>query len=99
MKPPPDAIDGAKVLVWSLIDARHRKTNVVRLYADGAEQLAFAGVALAQYEEESSAVYAFYCDRDWNTQNDSCYSTFQEAKRSTECLFIGLADTWQKNET
>ncbi len=98
MKPPPVAIDGAKVLAWSPIDERHRKTSVVRLYADEVEQLTFAGVALAQYEDAPSEIYAFYCDHDWNTQNDSSYPTLEEAKRSTECLFVGLADTWQKNE-
>jgi hypothetical protein len=68
----------------------------VRLYADGAEQLSFAGVALAQYGDNPSVVYAFYSDQDWNTLNDSDYPTFEEAKRSTECLFIGLQSTWEE---
>jgi hypothetical protein len=99
MQPPPDEIDGAKVLAWSLLDARHRKTDTVRLYDGETEQLSFAGVVLARYEDKPSVIYAFYCDGNWSTLNDSDYSTFEEAKDSAERLFIGLKHTWRENGT
>jgi hypothetical protein len=96
MKTPPLALDGAKVSLWSPIDSRHKKTDIVRLYADGEEQVDFAGVAIAAYEKDAGSVYIFYCDSTWEVLNDCVYSDFAEAKTEAERQFEGLASTWEK---
>lgn len=99
MKAPPNELDGAKVLLWTPLDHRHRKTDSIRLYADGAEQISFAGLALAAYEKNGrleSGVYLFYCDADWQVQNDSLYGDLTEARAEAERQFLGVANTWKE---
>jgi len=94
MNPPPTELDGARVSLWSPIDSRHKKTAVIRLYADGQEQLDFAGIAIAAYKKEGSGAYVFYCDSSWEVLNDCAYADVEEAKKEAELQFEGLNSTW-----
>ncbi len=98
MKKPPQELDGAKVLLWAILGEENEKTGAVRLYADGQEQTKFSGLALAQYEKnQNSGVYLFYCNQEWEVENDSLYGDLEEAKSEAERQFIGLADRWERS--
>ena len=96
MKGPPAELDGAKVALWSPIDSRHKRTAAVRLFANGQEQVDFAGIAIATYENERTSVYVFYCASTWEVLNDCSYSDLSEAKMEAERQFEGLSETWKR---
>lgn len=78
----PQMIDGAVVILATLLDpSRHKHTQTTRLFANEAEQTWFHGLAIARYGRDSNDgdVYLFYCDESWETANDCCYSTIEEA--------------------
>jgi hypothetical protein len=91
-------IDGAVVVLAAVLDpSRHRHTGATRLFADGEEQTWFYGLAIARYGRDSNDgdVYLFYCDEAWETANDSCYSTIEEAVGEAGRQFgVSRAD-WQ----
>ena len=77
----PEMIDGAVVILSAVLDRdRHRYTGSPSLFA-GSEQRWFHGLAIARYGRDSNDgdVYLFYCDESWESENDSCYSTIEEA--------------------
>jgi hypothetical protein len=75
----PTVIDGATVVCSVVLDAsRHRYTGSVTLRHGDVEQRWFHGLAIAQYPDSSDA-YLFYCDSDWETENDSLYSSVADA--------------------
>ena len=90
----PDTIDGAVVILAVVLDLeRHRHSGSTRLYAD-SEQTWFHGLAIARYGRDSNDgdVYLFYCDESWETENDCCYSTIEEAvaEASRQFRFRGM---------
>ena len=49
--------------------ATNKDTGALRLYADGALQTVFHGLAIATYCLEG--FYLFFCDENWRTENDT----------------------------
>lgn len=97
MNKPPRELDGAKVLLWAVLRKENTKTDAMRLYADGKEQTEFSGIALAQFQKNrDSGVYLFYCDQEWEVENDSLYRDLEEAKAEAERQFTGLSNRWEK---
>jgi hypothetical protein len=77
----PTTIDDALVILAVVLDpSRHAHTGSTRLFA-GSEQTWFHGLAIARYGRDSNdgEAYLFYCDETWETENDCCYSTIEEA--------------------
>jgi hypothetical protein len=67
-----------------------RATGTVRLFADGALQDSndFAYLALAEYGEPGC--YVFYCDRQWEVQNDMLYDSRNDAEQMVAREFEGV---------
>lgn len=87
-------IDGAKVVCYVLLDtARHRHTGGIVLRHGDAEQRWFHGLAIARYPN-SAGIYLFYCDSDWETENDSLYSSVGEALREATRQFGVSPSDW-----
>jgi hypothetical protein len=93
MKRAPGVIDGAKVLLYTPIDERHRPTGGCRNYVAGELMGPAAGLAVCRYEGDS-AVYLFGCDEDWNAVTDSWHETLEEAKSQAEFEYEGVSATW-----
>lgn len=90
----PHIIDGARVVCSTVLDAtRHRYSGAVILRDGDAEQRWFHGLAIAQYPDSTDA-YLFYCDKDWETENDSLYSSVAEAVAEATRQFGVSADEW-----
>ena len=93
MKPAPAMIDGARVIYWA--DTRGiLKTDACTFLADGRVQQAFAGLAIAQYEGESSCCL-FLCDEQWETQNDTLHHSVDEARAFAESLYPAVSVRWR----
>jgi hypothetical protein len=90
----PILIDGATVVCSVVLDAsRHRYTGSVVLRDGDCEQRWFHGLAIARYPDSKDA-YLFYCDRDWDTENDSLYSSVTEAITEATQQFGVTQDDW-----
>jgi hypothetical protein len=70
MRPPPETLDGARVLQFANL-TRSQPTGKTRHVVDGVEVTDFAAVAIARYDDDSTGVYLFYCDRSWNVITDT----------------------------
>ena len=94
----PVMIDGAVVILSATLDpSRHKQTRTTRLFADGTEQTWFHGLAIARYGRDSKDgdVYLFYCDESWETSNDCCYSTIEEALAEAANQFGVRRSDWR----
>lgn len=93
----PETIDGAVVIFATVLDpVRHRHTGSTRLFAE-TEQTWFHGLVIARYGRDSADgdVYLFYCNESWETENDSCYATIEEAVEEAECQFGVTRQDWK----
>ena len=93
----PETIDEAVVILATLLDpSRHKHTQTTRLFADETEQTWFHGLAITRYGRDSNHgdVYLFYCDELWETANDCCYSTIEEAIAEAEKQFGVERSDW-----
>lgn len=87
-------MDGATVVCSVVLDAsRHRYTGSVVLRDGDREQRWFHGLAIARYPDSEDA-YLFYCDSDWDTENDSLYSSVEEAITEATQQFGVTQDDW-----
>ncbi len=90
---PPALLDGAHVICYTRLDARHQPTGNTRHYLDGQLQTGFRGLAIAQYAQDHG-FYLFYCSAEWEVQNDTYHASLQEAKEQAEFEFQGTLETW-----
>ncbi len=90
----PENIDGAKVLLYSLIDSRHRFTGNCRHVVFGVEAGPVDGLAICRYDEGLD-YYLFYCDAEWRTLTDTCHDTLDGAKDQAEFEYAGVSGTWE----
>ncbi len=94
----PKMIDGAVVVLSAVLDpSRHRHTGGIRLLTGNVEQTWFHGMAIARYGRDSNDgdVYLFYCNEAWETVNDCCYGTIEEAVAEATRQFEILRADWQ----
>jgi hypothetical protein len=82
----PRLMDSAVVIAFVQLDpAIHKDTGALRLYADGALQSGFHGLAIATYDLES--FYLFFCDENWETENDTFHDSVSDAIDTAERKF------------
>lgn len=90
----PTVIDGAIVVCSVVLDAsRHRDTGSVVLRRGDGEQRWCHGLAIARYPGSSEASL-FYCDGDWETENDCRYASVTEAITEATRQFGVTQDEW-----
>ena len=93
MTKPPTQIDGADVVAYAILDpAIHRDSGPLRLYADGALQTHFYGLAIATYDVDR--FYLFFCNANWETENDTLHDTVADAIETARHKFGMLPDHW-----
>lgn len=91
----PSEIDGAKVVLYTPVDERHRHTGNCRQVVAGALMGAAAGLAICRYEGDAS-FYLFGCGPDWNVLTDTWHETLEDAKAQAEFEYEGVSATWLK---
>jgi hypothetical protein len=94
VNPAPTEIDGAKVVLFTVIDDRHLPTGSCRHEARGIPQGPASGLAIARYSDDEG-FYLLYCDSNWNCLTDTYYLTIEQAKAQAEFEYTGVSETWQ----
>jgi len=95
MNKPPQYIDNVKVLEWA--SSGDVPFGVVN--GQGGEIAAtIYGLAICQYEN-SSKVYRFSCDKNWETEQDSEYASIAEAKEELPKQYKLAEAQWQHYES
>ena len=92
MSKPPKEIDGAKVLEWAW--SGNNPFGVVHDRSGGVASEIY-GLAICSYDNGNS-VYRFSCDSKWETEQDSVYSTIEEAKRNLPDQYREVEPDWLK---
>jgi hypothetical protein len=88
---PPEQLDGAKVLWWAWSG---NAPFFVMPYSDGSGGIQIHGLAICQYE--SGSIYHFSCNREWEVENDSNWSTIEGAMTGRSGQYDVAAVKWQK---
>jgi hypothetical protein len=93
MKAVPRQIDGAEVVAFVILDPEiHMDSGSLRLYADGALQTSFYGLAIATYD--LAAFYLFFSDIDWETENDTLHDSVAQAMETAQRKFGVTPSQW-----
>ena len=87
---PPAELDGASVrfFVRMTPEDAARRANRSVLLGELADEV--VGLAIAEYENDTGAVYLFYCDSNWEVLIDDLWHTVDEAKAQARHAFDGL---------
>lgn len=93
----PKEIGGAKVVLYSLIDEKHRHTGNCKQIVSGVLMGAASGLAICKCRGEN-AFYLFGCDENWKPLTDTWHETVDDAKAQAEFEYEGINETWQKSE-
>ena len=85
MIPPPAIIDGATVLRVADV-SEVAPTGQTLHVVKGEEAQAFAGLAIAAYDDDPG-VYLLYCDDEWRAVTDTYHETLDAAIAQAEFEF------------
>ena len=94
MEEPPDDVAGASVLLYSVIDDRHRPTGGTQHIVDGVLQPACQGLLIIRAEPPDEGFFLFGCDADWSTVTDTWHASLEETKAQAEFEYEGVSRTW-----
>jgi hypothetical protein len=89
----PEIVGGAKVILYTRIDDRHRHTGNTKQIVGGAVLQPAHGLAICQYEGENS-FYLFGCDEQWNSVSDTWHASVEDAMSQAEFEYEGVSQTW-----
>jgi hypothetical protein len=94
VKSVPREIDGAQVVLFTVLDNRHRPTGQCRHEVGGIRVGQFLGLAICNYPDQDG-YYLFRCDGNWNTVTDTFHESLDDAKAQAEFEYKGVSETWQ----
>jgi hypothetical protein len=101
MGPAPTQIGGAKVLWFTPIDERHRKTGngCHQVYRASEQPGAVAGLAICQPPDDTVGFYVFGCDAEWQSITDTWHESVELAKTCVELHYEGALATLQQADS
>ena len=88
---PPSTIDGAVVLEWAWSDLPFGQVPSEEM----AVAVAIHGLAVCQYPD-SSTIYRFSCNANWETEQDTEYPSVADAKALLPTQYRHAPVCWQK---
>lgn len=89
----PTQIDEADVIVYVILQPNcHRDSGLLRLFANGDSQTSFYGLAIATYD--LTRFNLFFCNTDWETENDTLHDSVAEAMETAERKFGVIRSQW-----
>lgn len=88
---PTGTLDGASVLFWSWSEP---DPFFVMPYSGRPGGVPIHGLAIARYPD-SGAIYRFSCNRDWEVENDSFYSSAEEAMTQESVQYEIASVVWR----
>jgi hypothetical protein len=91
MNPPPQTLDRARVLRYTIVDDCVTPTgNTVHRFHPSGVMGPPAASAICQYDGEACC-YLFYCDAEWNVMTDTWHESMAAALRQAEFEYAGIA--------
>src|SRR6266550_7706464 len=93
MTNPPPAIDCARVLHFTRVDASVQYRGNTTLYVGGKLQGEVPCLAICKYRDHDE-VLLFHCDNNWNAQGVSVHATASEAMARAEQMYDGVSKIW-----
>ena len=89
----PRQIDGAGVVAYVILDAAiNLDSKSLQLSRHGVFQESFLGLAIATYD--LAAFYLFFCNVEWEADNDTLHHSVAEAMEIAERKFGVKASQW-----
>lgn len=88
---PADLLDGARVITWAW--SGDKPFGLLHHQDDEYEPIEIFGLAICQYDD-SSAIYRFSCDKDWEVQQDDLYDSIEEAIAQLPDQYKSVIPTW-----
>ena len=92
---PHDKLDGAKVIKWAW--SGDKPFGLIQINDNGSDSIAIYGLAICQYDD-SSDIYRFSCDKDWEVLQDEVYKTVYDAIRQIPDQYKFVIAQWQTKE-
>lgn len=92
MPPAPGHIGGMQVVLWSVVDDRHRSTGKTRHLVATGSLPAPSGLAICR--ETAGSWFLFRCDAAWRPIADTWHQTQEAARAQAEFEFTNLSATW-----
>jgi hypothetical protein len=86
-------IEGAKVILWTPIDDRHRATGGCRHSHNGQFVGAASWMAICRFDE-GEACYLFQYHPDSDFYSDTFHESIEDAKHQAEFEYEGVSKTW-----
>ena len=85
----------ASTIVCFLV-IRDQYTNTLKLKNCDIDKISASiyGLAISKFDNED-VVYLFYCGRNWEPINYSCYPSVEAAKKQAEHTFTGTINLWE----
>jgi hypothetical protein len=93
MGEPPETLDGARVLAFSVIDGSVTPTGGTTHRIEDEVLGPAAGLAIAQYDGDGQ-FYLFYCDPAWQVVTDTCHPSLELAREQAEFEYSGVSSRW-----
>ncbi len=90
---PPDRLDGAQVLFYTVIDDRHTFSGRCRHVVNGKTLGPMVGLAICQYDKDAT-FYLFGCNLEWAPLTDTEHETLAGAVEQAEFEYQGSKLTW-----
>jgi hypothetical protein len=97
MSKAPNEIGGARVVLYTPIDERHKHTGNCKQIVAGELMGAASGLAICQYEGDDG-YYLFGCYDERDILTDTWHETLEDAKEQAEFEYDGVSATWQTPE-
>lgn len=92
MTPPPEQIDGARVVAYAIFGPIVSPTGMTRHLVDGKYMGSVQGLAVGQYPQDER-FHLFYCDEDWNVLTEEALRSIDEA--TGQAGMDGVALVWR----
>src|SRR5438093_6221684 len=94
MGDPPTQLDGARVLLFAVIDDAVSPTGGTVHRIEGQEVGPAAGLAICRFDGDGE-VYLFYCDVGWRVVADTCHTSIAAALAQADFEYRGVSGRWQ----
>lgn len=88
---PPKKIDGANILEWAW--SGEIPFGVIHYPEGDLPPIEIFGLAICQYDN-SSVIYRFSCNKNWETEQDGDYSSIKEAKENLPEQYKDVSAKW-----
>jgi len=90
---PPPMLDGARVLVYAILDDYVVRTGHLTLYVDGKLLGPVPRLAICQ-DSDSNDVLLLFCDSKWHSLGVVSCSSLKEAQQRAEAEYQGVSAKW-----